>query len=84
MTKITKGGKNLILASEATNMLYMRSPTDVHLLAKLIGVQGQEGCQATVQQNCARVLQHAHHRKTFKGVAELVEISSCSSDGDGE
>ena len=38
MTKITKGGKNLILASEATNMLYMRSPTDVHLLAKLIGV----------------------------------------------
>ena len=37
-SRLTKGGKNLILASEATDMTYMRSPTDVHLLAKLIGV----------------------------------------------
>ena len=59
----------------------MRSPADVHLLAKLIGITGQEACQATVGMNCAKALQHAHYRKTFKGVAELVEVSD---DSDSE
>lgn len=79
MVRLTKGGRNLILASEAASIMFMRSPTDVHLLAKLIGVRDQESCHATVQQNCAKVFQHAHHRKTFKGVAELVEVSSSDS-----
>lgn len=30
--------------------------------------------------NCAKALQHAHHRKTFRGVAELVEVSDSSND----
>ena len=55
-TKLCKGGRNVILASEAAQMLYMRSPTDVHLLAKLIGVTGQEACQATTGINCAKAL----------------------------
>lgn len=38
LTKLCKGGRNIILASEANSLLYMRSPTDVHLLAKLIGI----------------------------------------------
>lgn len=80
VTRLCKDGRNLILASEATSLLYQRSPTDVQLLAKLIGVTGQEACQATVQHNCARALQHAHHRKTLRGVAELVEVSDDSSD----
>ena len=79
LVKLCKGGRNMILASEATQMVFMRSPSDVHLLAKLIGIEGQQACQATTQQNCARVLQHAHHRRTYRGVAELVEISSDSS-----
>ena len=81
-TKLCKGGRNVILASEAAQMLYMRSPTDVHLLAKLIGVTGQEACQATTGINCAKALQHAHHRKTFRGVAELIELSDSDEEGE--
>lgn len=40
LVKLAKKGANLILSSEATSMLYMRSPTDVQLLAKLIGITG--------------------------------------------
>ena len=40
LTRLCKAGRNVILASEATQMLYMRSPADVLLLAKLIGIEG--------------------------------------------
>lgn len=48
LTRLCKGGRFLIIASEATSIIYMRSPTDVHLLAKLFGIQTQDACHATI------------------------------------
>jgi len=36
----------------------------------------QQQAMAAVGQNCERVFKHAHLRSTFKGVAEVVKVSS--------
>ena len=43
-------------------------------IANMLGITNQQDALATVRENCARAFQHAHHRKTFKGVAEIVAI----------
>jgi hypothetical protein len=40
----------------------------------MLGITNQQDALATVRENCARAFQHAHHRKTFKGVAEIVAV----------
>ena len=52
-------------------------------MAKMIGITNQRDAQATIKENCAKVFQKAHMRKTFKGVAEVIAISS-SSEESGE
>ena len=71
LIKLTKG-KNIIFSSEASSQIYQRSPTDVLAMATMLGIANQEDALATIRENCARAFQHAHLRKTFKGVAEVV------------
>lgn len=73
LIKLTKG-KNIIFASEEASQIYQRSPADVMAIATMLGISNQQDALATVRENCARAFQHAHHRKTFKGVAELVTL----------
>ena len=67
--KLTKG-KGIILSSESNNRLFMRSPIDVCSIGKLLGLNDQQARQ-TITTNCLNVLQHAHYRKTHKGVAQI-------------
>ena len=71
LIKLAKG-KHIILSSEASSVLYQRSPLDVMSMAKMVDIENQNDAQATVRANCAKVFQKAHMRKTFKGVAEIV------------
>ena len=71
LIKLAKG-KNIILSSEASSVLYQRSPLDVISMAKMIGIENQADAEATIRGNCAKTFQKAHMRKTFKGVAEIV------------
>jgi len=41
----------------------------------MFGITKTEDALATVRGNCLKALQHAHLRKTYKGVAELVCIN---------
>ena len=59
----------------------MRSPIDVACIGKLLGLNDHEA-RETMQANCVRVFQHAHYRKTHKGVAELVELPVGDSSDD--
>ncbi len=38
----------------------------------MLGITNAEASVATVRENCMKAFQHAHLRKTFKGVAEIV------------
>ena len=73
LVKLAKG-KGIVFGSQATATVFQRSPIDLLSLAKLLGITNTTDALATVRGNCDRVLQHAHLRKTFKGVAELVEM----------
>lgn len=72
LIKLTKG-KNIILGSEAASVLYQRSPLDCMSMAKMLGIVNAQDAIATVKGNCRSAMQHAHYRKTFRGVAEVVE-----------
>jgi hypothetical protein len=63
------------MSSEANSVLLQRSPVDCQVLAYMFGITNTEDALATVRANCVKALQHAHLRKTFKGVAELVSIN---------
>ena len=54
LIKLAKG-KNIILSSEASNVLYQRSPLDVISMAKMMGIENQSDAQATIRDNCAKV-----------------------------
>lgn len=73
LIKLTKG-KSIIFASEENNHIYQRSPADVLSIATMLGISNQQDALATVRENPARAFQHAHFRRTFKGVAEIVPI----------
>jgi hypothetical protein len=40
----------------------------------MLGISNEQDALATVRENCARAFQHAHNRKTYKGVAEVVVV----------
>lgn len=42
------------------------------MMAKMFGMTNTEDSLATVRLNCMNAFKHAHLRKTFKGVAEIV------------
>jgi RNase P/RNase MRP subunit p30 len=69
MVKLTKG-KGIVLSSETSSRLFMRSPLDVVSIGQMIGL-GQQDARNSVSQNCLQAIQHAHYRKTHKGVAEI-------------
>jgi ribonuclease P/MRP protein subunit RPP1 len=79
LVKLTKG-KNIIFASESSSQIYQRSPADVLAIANMLGITNQQDALATVRENCARAFQHAHHRKTFKGVAEIVAVQASQEE----
>ena len=72
LIKLTKGGKGIILSSEASQALFQRSPVDVISIAQMLGITNSSMALATVRENAARCFRHAHLRKTYKGVAEIV------------
>ena len=69
VTNKTYKGKNIIFTSEASSQIYQRSPADVIAIANMLGISNQYDALTTIRENCARVFQHAHLRKTYKGVA---------------
>ena len=72
LVKLCKG-KNLIMSSEANNILYQRSPQDCQVMCEAVfGMTNAQDRIATVRQNCMNSFKHAHLRRTFKGVAEIV------------
>lgn len=82
LVKLTKG-KGLIMGSETSHRVFMRSPIDAMCIAKLVGLNDQQA-RDTVQKNCQQAFQHAHYRKTHKGVAEIIEGPVSSSSEDSE
>ena len=54
LIKLAKG-KNIILSSEASSVLFQRSPLDVMSMAKMMGIANQSDAQATIRDNCAKV-----------------------------
>jgi ribonuclease P/MRP protein subunit RPP1 len=79
LIKMTKG-KNIIFSSETASQLYQRSPADVLCIATMLGISNQQDALATIRENCARAFQHAHNRKTFKGVAEVVIVKGTTTN----
>jgi len=63
----------------------MRSPIDIVKMGLLLGMN-QDKARASISDHCVTALQHAHYRKTFKGVAEVkyVDMSSGSEDEEME
>ena len=82
LVKLTKG-KGLIMASETSHRVFMRAPVDVMCIAKLVGMSDQQA-RDSVSKNCLQAFQHAHYRKTHKGVAEIVEGAVNESESDDE
>ena len=84
---MTKGGRAVIMASEASQVLFQRSPVDAMGLAQMLGVSNPTMALATVRDNAAMAFKHAHLRKTYKGVAEIVtavEVEANESASDEE
>eukprot|EP00347_Sterkiella_histriomuscorum_P002427 403368194 len=70
LAKVTKG-KNIILSSEVTNSIYQRTPLDCIQMALMFGIPQREALQV-MSKNSQMAFKHAHMRKTYKGVAELI------------
>jgi ribonuclease P/MRP protein subunit RPP1 len=74
LIKLTKGGKGIVMSSQASQALFQRSPVDVISMAQMLGIGNPTMAMATVHDHAARCFKHAHIRKTYKGVAELVAV----------
>ena len=64
-------GKNIILASGADAFNQLRAPYDVINLGQLLNIK-QELAIHTIDDNCARVIQHAMHRRANHLPGQLV------------
>jgi len=75
----TKGGKGLIFASEASHPVNQRSPCDVVTLAQLFGLKTNIA-RSTICDNPQLCFKHAHMRRTYEGVAEIVVAQESDSE----
>jgi len=73
ITKHSKG-KGVILAANVNRKVFMRAPLDLVHMGQLLGVSQDEARNA-ITRNCVQAFQHAHYRKTHKGVAEVKWLS---------
>ena len=73
ITKHSKG-KGILLASNVNRKIFMRAPLDIVQMGQLLGLS-QEEARKTITTNCVQAFQHAHYRKTHKGVAEVKWLS---------
>lgn len=73
-------GKYIVLSSQGSNVLDLRSPQDVINLAHLFGVNDTI-CHDVVSKNCWSVITHSRLRKaTFKGAVAVEKIIDSSAE----
>jgi len=78
LIRVTRGGRGIILSSEAREVLGLRAPNDVINLAVLWGLSSEKARDA-VSGRCRVVVRQAEmRRRSYKGVVEVIE------DGVGE
>lgn len=75
LLRVTNGGKGLILSSSASNVLGLRSPTDVMNLAVVFGWSPQLARDAMTQ-TARAVWKRAETRRSFRGVVGMPRVVS--------
>ena len=79
LVKLSRGGNGIIIASETSRKIFMRSPIDVFQIAGLVGID-QNKARQTLTQNCVLALSHANYRRTHRGVAKVGTMELKDSD----
>jgi ribonuclease P/MRP protein subunit RPP1 len=54
LVKLSKG-KGIILSAEASQIMFLRSPVDVQVIANMLGITNTQDSIATVRENCLKV-----------------------------